>query len=104
MDNSYEVTIGRALQPFPRSKPLGRVSPLGQVYQPLSPVVSNDASNTGFSRQHKAQDWSFSRLWLAVAERLSAGESPQRVALVDACCVVLVPLSKDGSWSNLSSC
>jgi len=76
MDNSYEVTIGRALQPFPRSKPLGRVSPLGQVYQPLSPVVSNDASNTGFSRQHKAQDWSFSRLWLAVANVCPQAKAP----------------------------
>jgi len=35
---------------------------LGQVYQPLSPVVSLDASNAGFSRQHKAQDWSVNRL------------------------------------------
>ena len=43
--------------------------------------------------------------WLAVAELLSAGFRPQRVALVDACCVVLVPLSKDDSpWSNLSYC
>jgi hypothetical protein len=42
---------------------------------------------------------------LAVAERLSAGFKPQRVPLIDACCVVLVPLSKDGSsWSNLSFC
>ena len=34
----------------------------GQVYQPLSPVVSLDASNAGFSHQHKAQDWSVNRL------------------------------------------
>jgi hypothetical protein len=55
------------------------------------------------SRRHRTGRSAAS--WLAVAERLSAGESPQRVPLVDTCCVVLVPLSRDGSsWSNLSSC
>jgi len=34
---------------------------LGQVSQPLSPVASNDASNTGSSRQHRAQNWSVNR-------------------------------------------
>ena len=42
-------------------------------------------------------------LWLAVAELLSAGFRPQGVPPLDACCVVLVPLSTNGSsWSNLS--
>jgi hypothetical protein len=42
-------------------------------------------------------------LWLAVAELLSAGFRPQGVPPRDACCVVLVPLSMNGSsWSNLS--
>jgi len=31
------------------------------VSQPLSPVASNDALNTGSSRQHRAQDWSVNR-------------------------------------------
>jgi len=34
---------------------------LGQVSQPLSPVASNDALNTGSSRQHRVQDWSVNR-------------------------------------------
>lgn len=34
---------------------------LGQVSHPFSPVVSPDASDAGFSRQQRAQDWSVNR-------------------------------------------
>jgi len=36
-------------------------------------------------------------LWLAEAELLSAGFRPRRVPPLDACCVVLISLSRDGS-------
>ena len=36
-------------------------------------------------------------MWLAEAELLSAGFRPRRVPPLDACCVVLVPLSKNDS-------
>ncbi len=53
---------------------------LGQVYQPLAPVWIHDALNTGSSRQHRSQDWSVSRLWLAAAELLSASLPTPEVA------------------------
>jgi len=74
---------------------------LGQVFQPLSPVLLHDASNAGSSRQHRSQDWSVSRLWLAAAELLSAGFRPLRLPTPDACCVVLVLLSKYSSFGAI---
>jgi hypothetical protein len=44
-------------------------------------------------------------VWFAGAELLSAGVGPPRVPLADACCVVLVLLSRDGSFeSHLPRC
>ncbi len=34
---------------------------LGWVCQPLSPIARNDASSTGFLRQHRSQGWSVIR-------------------------------------------
>src|SRR5258708_579009 len=47
--------------PCPRHCRPSTIPFLGQVCQPLSPVSRNDASNTGSSRQHRAQDWSVYR-------------------------------------------
>ena len=72
-----------------------------RVFQPLSPVRIHDAC-TGFLRRRRSQDWSVNHLWLAVAELLSAGFRPPRLPIADACCVVLIPLSKySSSKSNL---
>lgn len=75
---------------------------LGQVYQPLSPVLCHDAFNAGSFRPHRPQDRSISRLELAAVERLSAGFRPQRLPTADACCVVLAPLSKCRSFQEQS--
>jgi hypothetical protein len=74
---------------------------LGRVFQPLSPVTLHDAY-TGSLRQLRPQDWSVNRLRLAVAELLSAGFRPRRLPSVDACCVVLAPLSKYSSLREQS--
>jgi hypothetical protein len=75
---------------------------LGQVYQPLSPVLCRDAFNAGSFRPHRPQDWSISSLELAAVELLSAGFRPQRLPTSDACCVVLAPLSKCRSFQEPS--
>ena len=75
---------------------------LGQVYQPLSPVLYHDAFNAGSFRPRRSQDWSISRLGLAAVELLSAGFRPQGLPTSDACCVVLAPLSKCRSFQEPS--
>jgi hypothetical protein len=82
-------TVYRPVHPPP--------SLLGQVCQPLTPVARNDASNAGSLRQHRSQNWSVNRVWFAEAELLSAGFRPVWMPPTHACCVVLVPLSKDDS-------
>jgi hypothetical protein len=80
-----------------------RLPVLGQVYQPLTPVLLHDASNAGSSRQHRSQDWLVNRLWLAVAKLLSASFRPRGLPTPNACRLILAPLSKYNSfWSNLS--
>ena len=74
---------------------------LGGVFQPLSPVRIHDAC-TGFLRLRRSQDWSVNHLWLVVAELLSAGFRHPRLPIADACCVVLVPLSKHNSFKEQS--
>jgi hypothetical protein len=75
---------------------------LGRVCQPLSPVPLHDAY-TGSFRQPRSQDWSVNHLRLAVAELLSAGFRPQGLPIPDACCVVLVPSSKNSSFQRAIS-
>ena len=58
---------------------------LGQVSQPLSPVARNDASHTGSSRQHRAQDWSVNRSVVSRSRtfvrrlQTSTGAAPRRL-------------------------
>jgi hypothetical protein len=75
---------------------------LGQVYQPLTPVYLNDAYHAGSLRQHRVQDWSVNRLWLAAAELLSASFRPTELPTPNACRLVLVPLSKYSSFGAIS--
>jgi hypothetical protein len=75
---------------------------LGQVSHPLSPVPLNDAFNAGFSRQHRSQDWSVSRMRVPAAELLSAGFRPLELPVPDACRLVLVLLFKSSSCRAIS--
>ena len=58
---------------------------LGQVSQLLSPVARNDASHTGSSRQHRAQDWSVNRFVVSKSRtfvhrlQTSKGDAPRRL-------------------------
>ena len=63
----YAVRIRDNTQRF-QSRCAPRLPILGRVYQPLAPVEAYGASGTGFLRQHRVQDWSVSRLWLAATE------------------------------------
>jgi hypothetical protein len=80
-----------------------RLPILGQVYQPLIPVYSHGASNAGFSRQHRSQDWSVNRLVVSSSRTFVRGLQTPRLAAPERlprgpCTVVRVQLL----WSNLS--
>src|SRR6267142_1288224 len=75
---------------------------LGQVCQPLAPVVCDDASAGSLTSASIAGVARSSAVWLAEVGPLSTGFTPQGVPRLDACCVPLTPLSTRSSLRERS--
>src|SRR5262249_38805434 len=75
---------------------------VGQVAQPFSPVVCDDASAGSSSSAEVAGVVRSAAVWLAAGGPLSTGFTPQGVPHLDACCVPLTPLSTRSSLRERS--